>query len=107
MHINKAKYILHEPLKFVDVLELSDMKILLNACYMFMFKKFIPVDICDIHTLRYENFTECLLYICYIFIVYIYLLFIFRKFIAIDVFEMFNLTIFLPTIIINLCIIFN
>ena len=76
---------------------------------MFMLKKFIPIDICDIHTLRYENFIECLLYICYIFIVYIYLcyLFIFRKIIPIDVCEMFNLTIFLPTIIINLCIIFN
>ena len=55
----------------------------------------------------YEHFTECLLYICYIFIVYIYLLFIFRKCIPIDVCEMFNLTIFLPIIIINLCIIFN
>lgn len=104
MHINKPKYIVHKILKFVDVLELSDMKILLKACYMFIFKKFIPIDIC-MHTLRYENFAECLLYIYYIFIIYIYL-FILRKFIPIDVCEMFNLTISLPTIIINLYIIF-
>ena len=51
MHINKAKYILHKILKFVDVLELSDMKILLNACYMFIFKKFITIYICEIHIL--------------------------------------------------------
>lgn len=74
MHINKPKYIVHKILKFVDVLELSDMKILLKACYMFIFKKFIPIDIC-MHTLRYENFAECLLYILYIYHLYLFIYF--------------------------------